>query len=324
MTRFFIRVYAILLRLYPPAFHVEFGEEMQTVFAQTLMVTGHGSRMTPFLRELRDLPGSLLRVYANNLLHGGNMSTQNEYISPSTKWQAFLGMLPFLAFGIASMIGKVDHLYPFRGHDIEMVVYGLSLVGLLIGWIRGFPLWSYSYLGWSLVFAWFWAFQALNDWYWLLGITALIALLWTRSLEPIKKLLRDIWNDWTRLSLAMFAFVGFVGLIYDENHHPQLLWFMFAATMAISAGAWLFLRSSSIRGRVIPIVGSFISAVIISGICWNTWDWHAYNDIPKPDEAWYATLGISIARITFWILILFWPALIALTHRITIRRTANQ
>jgi hypothetical protein len=240
------------------------------------------------------------------------------------RWQALIGTIPYLTFGFATMIGKFDHLFAIRGHDTDMVVYGLSLVGLLIGWIQGFPLWSYSYLGWSFLLAYFntnWGYYGDLDFQvWIpFGVTILIAILWTRSLAPIKKLFSDIWYDWTRLSLAMFAFVGFMGLIYDENHHPQLLWFMLASILTISAGVWFFLRSSSLKGRVFAIIGSFVGAVVISSICDATWDFHAYHGLTPTVRPWYLTILI----LAFWLGILFWPALIALIHRLTNRRNAN-
>jgi len=149
------RLYAALLRLYPHRFRSEFGEEMIAVFEEAAALSlVKESKLSLFLRELRDLPSSLLNAYLANWLRGENLSMQNEYISPSTKRQALLGILPFLAFGISSMIGKMGHFYLLHRHNVEMAVYGLVLVGLLIGWIRGFPLWSYSYLGWSLLLAW--------------------------------------------------------------------------------------------------------------------------------------------------------------------------
>ena len=256
------------------------------------------------------------------------MFTQDFHMAAATRWQAFIGALPYLAFGAASMIGKVDHIYHFRGHNAEMVVYFLVLVGLLVGWIRDFPLWSYSYLGWALLIAWSNTNARIYgvDWgyrIWVpFGIMVLFALIWTRSLEPIKKFFRDIWNDWTRLSLAMFAMGAWIFMVYDENHHPYLLAFMLASTLAAAGGAWIFLRSSSVKGRILAIVGSFIAAAIIGGICNASWDWYAYYGIPKPDEAWYLTLGMSILGILFWILIFFWPALIGVIRRITTRRTA--
>ena len=257
------------------------------------------------------------------------MSTQIAYYIPSTRQQALIGILPFLGFGVASMISKADHALPISGHDAEMVLYGLSLMGLFIGWMRGFPLWSYSYLGWSILIAYFntnWGLYGNDSDFqvWIpLGIAVLIAILWTRSLDPIKKLFRDIWNDWTRLSLAMFTFGGFVWLIYDENHHPQLLWFMFAATLAISAAVWLFLRSSSLVGRVFCIIGGFVAGGIISQICGATWDYRAYYGLPESTKTWYQSISQSIQIYSFWFGILFWPAIIGIIHRIIHRRIVS-
>jgi heme exporter protein D len=249
------------------------------------------------------------------------MASQTRLIIPSTRWQALIGTLPFLAFGFSRMVWEVDDLFSIRGHDVEMVVYGLCLVGLLIGWIRYFPVWSYSYLGWSFLLAYFntnWGFYGDPDFQvWIpFGITVLIAILWTHSFAPIKKLFQDIWNDWTRLSLAMFAFGGFVWMIYDENHHPQLLWFILAATLAISAGAWFFLRGESVKNRVLSIIGGFFAADIISQICYATWDYRAYYGLPESTRTWQESLGINLEIRLFWLGILFWPAVIGLLHRI--------
>jgi hypothetical protein len=329
LARLAERVHRVLLACYPADFRAEFGEEMQGVFEKVAATQkSRGTLATLFLRELRDLPGSLLNAYTDHGFLGGNISTKDLHIAPATRWQAFIGVLPFLAFGAASMIGKVGHIYHFRGHNAEMVVYFLALAGLLVGWRRDFPLWSYSYLGWALVIAWSNTTVTIYgvDWgyrIWLaFGITVLIVLLWTRSLEPIKKFFHDIWNDWTRLSLAMFTMGAWIWMTYDENHHPYLLAFMLASTLAAAGGAWIFLRSSSAKVRILSIVGGFIAVAIIGGICYATWDWRAYYGFPKPDEVWYKTLGIPIIGILFWLPILFWPALIGAIHRMTAQRTA--
>jgi len=249
-----------------------------------------------------------------------------EAISPSTRWQAFLGTLPFLAFGVSSMIGKVDPIYSLRGHNAEMVVYALALAGLLIGWIRGFPLWSYSYLGWSLVLAWSNSNVSINgivqDQVWVpFAITVFVALLWTRSLQPIEKFFRDIWKDWTRLSLALYALAGWMSMIYDENHHPYLLVFMLASTLVTAGVAWFFLRSSSIKGRILAIVGGFMIALIIGSICEATWDWHEYYGIAKQPTTWYKQVWNRITILFFWGVFLFWPSIVELIRRKTTRRT---
>ena len=327
MTRVLIWLYATLFRLYPRQFGTEFGDEMQSVFLEAIRhKSGHQS-MLHFLRELRDLPSSLIEAYATDWPLGGCISMNEETISPSTRWQAFLGMLPFLAFGASSMIGKVDHVYSLRGHNAEMVVYALALAGLLIGWIRGFPLWSYSYLGWSLVLAWSntnmvvygvkWGYRI-----WIpLAITVLIALLWTRSLQPIKQLFRDTWKDWTRLSLTMYVPGAWMFMIYDENHHPDLLAFMLASTLVTAGAAWFFLRSSNIRGRNLTIVAGFMIAMIVGSICDATWDWHEYHGIPKQPTTWYKLVWNRIMILFFWGIILFWPSIVELIRRKTTRRT---
>ena len=78
-----------------------------------------------------------------------------------------------------------------------------------------------------------------------------IALLWTRSFLPLRQLVRGIWQDWTLLSLAMYTFVGWMALIYDENRHPYLFAFMIGSTLAVSAGAWIFLHERQTRRQII-------------------------------------------------------------------------
>jgi hypothetical protein len=330
MTRFLIRIYRILLHLYPRQFHADFGAEMQSVFVETITDKSGYKSAFLFLRELGDLPGSLLSVYAAQWFGGGSMSTQNEYIVPSTRWGALIGILPFLAFGIVSMIGKVDQFNDPSVIYVYLAFYILALLGLLIGWIRGFPLWSYSYMGWSLVFTWWWSNASINGAYWgfsiwiLIGIVVLIALKWTRSMSPIKKFFKDILNDWTRLSLALYTFIAFVFLIYDENHHPHLLIFMAASTLAVAAGAWCFLRSASLKGRVASIFGGLITSNLIGQVCDRTWDAQAYYNLPEgPPDPWYMILFRTVMILFFFTAWLFWPAVIHLFQRLSSNQTAK-
>ena len=85
-----IRLYTILLRLYPQPFKAEFADEMLAVFEETMLYnSGVRTALQIFLREIRDLPGTLFDVYVATWLKGGEMSTINDYISPSTRWQAY-------------------------------------------------------------------------------------------------------------------------------------------------------------------------------------------------------------------------------------------
>jgi len=334
MNQILARLYPLMLCIYPQIFHMEFGAEMQSVFAEVIIDKPAQKSILLFLRELVDLPASVFRTYIDQWFRGDSMPTQAEYLSPSTRWQAFIGTLPFLAFGIASMISKTDLYYPPRFTYPHLAFYSLALIGLLIGWIREFPLWSYSYLGWSLVFAWWWTGISIygTNWgyrVWLpFGIMVLLAFLLTRSLSPIKKFFRDIWNDWTRLPLAMYTFIAFVYLIYDENHHPYLFIFMAASTLSFAAGAWLFLRSASLKGRVASIFlgflfGGYVSGMVISRI-YGTWDWRAYYGLPEVSTSWYLPVFRTIMVLSFYTVIIFWPALIALIRRLLSRPMAHE
>ena len=321
-------LYTVLLRLYPRQFRAEFGNEIQVVFEEAFSAQQDWASIALLLlRELRELPGSLLNAYLFNWLGGGNMSTINEHIKPSTRRQALLGMLPFLAYGLAGMLSEADNLFVSRTYYAFIAFYLLALGGSLFGWVRGFPLWSYGYFGWSLVFAWWWTNIRTYgfDWGYLIwipfGIMILIALVRTRSFKPLKKFFGDIWQDWSRLMLAMFALETWVMIIFDENHHPYLLAFILASALVASSGAWFFLRSSTLRGRIFSFLGSFIGTTIVSSIAWATWDWHAYYGFPKP-EHWYQDWGISMIGVIFWFVILFWPALIGLIRRMILRRLA--
>jgi hypothetical protein len=256
------------------------------------------------------------------------MSSQNDYIHPSSRWQTVIGILPFLGFGVVSMIGKVEL---FNHISTGLSFYLLALSGLLFGWSRGFPAWSYSYLGWSIFFAWWWLNGSFNGVYWgrkswiIFGIMIVIGLILTRSLDPIKKLFRDISNDWTRLSLAMYTFIAFVFLVYDENHHPYLFVFMAVATLAIAAGAWFFLRSASMKGRMRSVLGGLFGGYTIGMICDRTWDAAAYYNLPEgPPDPWHQNVFRTILILAVLAAILLWPVLIALAHRIVARRLIDQ
>jgi hypothetical protein len=348
LSHIFFSIYYGLLSLYPTDFRNEFGEEMAGVFANRLKDAGlqdPWALTVIFLRELYqmplnllreywqtlvnliDFPGSLKDIYGTQFLRGGKMSTQAEHILPSTRWQALVGVLPFIAFGIVVLLGKLDQSFLPSGEMVDMAFYLLTLSGFLVGWLRGFPLWSYGYLGWAFLIAWLYTNSILfgverGYSIWIpFGIVILIALVWTRTLDPVKKLILDIWNDWTRLTFVMYTLAAFISMIYDENHHPYLLFFITFTIFAITSGAWFFLRSSTMLGRILSIVVSFFAASIPMAISYLTWDWRAYHGLPTA-ETWYDNLGMAPMLYILWLLILFWPALIALIQRITPHKTS--
>jgi hypothetical protein len=267
------RLYAKLVGLYPAAFREEFEEEMAESFREALEEAG-AKGILPLtlvcLREIACLPISLMREFRHeferkdmNMVTGNNLEIQPETDKGTGHWDALVGALPFALFGIASMLSRTR--YPFNAYSY-LVFYAVVLLGLLIGMIKGFPRWAYSYLGWSLVFAWWWTNMGtyglnifgFRIYYWTWHIwtpllaTLGITLLWTRSLHPLRQLVRGIWQDWTLLSLAIYAFVSFASLIYDENHHPYLFAFIAATTIVICLAVWGFLKAARVGSGSCP------------------------------------------------------------------------
>ena len=78
LVQWITRLYAGMLRLYPPAFRQELGAEMQTVFNQVAVDaerSGWLSLLFVCWRELRDLPGNLAEAHRGHPQGGFFMKT---------------------------------------------------------------------------------------------------------------------------------------------------------------------------------------------------------------------------------------------------------
>jgi len=325
-------LYSKLLIFYPNNFRNEFAGEMQTVFKDSLNEAFRDGTL-PFIiicvRELGGLPLSILREFWHEfgrketvMVTNEKMETEASTDGGASRWGALVGTLPFALFGIASMLSRTQ--YPFNTAYSYLAFYAVVLLGLLIGMIKGFPHWAFSYLGWSLVFAWWWSnigtyglkifgFQ-INYWSWQAWLPFLaafgLALLWTRSLHPFRQLIRGIWENWTYLSLMIYTFIAFVVLIADENHHPYLFLFMTASTIILSASVWFFMQSVDMRKRAISLFSGFVLAFATSYLCDATWDRH--NGYPRTIkfEFEYETVSSYAIFLVFYGLILLLPVLV--------------
>lgn len=306
-----ISIYSKLLLLYPRNFRKEFGEEMQVVFRDSINDAAQNGILFLVIvgmREMVNLPGSVLHEFWHEFRKKDTIMDMNEKMASKSvirggisHWDALICALPFVLFAVASIIGKI----PFWGIYADLAFYVIVLLGLLIGLVKGVPRWAYSYVGWSLVFAWNW-----QIWPPLL-MTVGIALLWTRSLLPLRQLVRGIWQDWTLLSLAMYTFWGFMMLLYDENHSPYWIGFMIVSTLTISASVWAFMRSTKPSVRFIALVTGFVTSLAINRICETTWDFAAYNGLPAtPPAPWYDSIFEIMVIAVVWGGILIWPAAI--------------
>jgi hypothetical protein len=337
LTHFFVSTYSRMLRLYPHKFQNEFAEEMQVVFSDSIHEASKGGifpLVLLWLRELVGLPFNILREFwyefgRKETIMVTNAKVEQEVSNSvrSSHWEAFLSALPFAVFGVVCMIGKIR--VPWVGIYVYVAFYLFVLLGLLIGLVKAFPRWAYSYLGWSLVCAWWWTDMYTKGfrlfgytfgdeaWGWRawapLFLTVGIAILLTRSLRPLRELIHGIWQDWTLLSLALYSLVGFILLLYDEVHSPYLYAFMTASTLLVSASVWIFMRNTNRFHRFVILPGSFFAGLLINYICNTTWDYATYYGLTaQPPKPWYISLFQSLFFFILWSPIVWLPALIGL------------
>lgn len=99
---------------------------------------------------------------------------------------------------------------------------GLLLAVVCLREVKGFPRWSFPYWGMALAFSSLLVGAALPGlivfghtfgrgelWGWRAWIpvltVAVIALLLTRVVRPLRQLVTGVWHDWTRLSFAFYG-----------------------------------------------------------------------------------------------------------------------
>jgi hypothetical protein len=314
LRRLLTRLYAHLLKLYPGRFLDEFGGEMGDVFAQAL--SGSDDSGTPtaarrlkmarlFFREIWSFPRAYLdaRRYQLSLdaddVPQGNTSfgvgeLTETWVGRRASWgEALIGALPFLFYGLAyllegvSELGGQDHLVlnlldgspnsPIIRLTLEMGVYFVCALGLLFGVIKGFPRWSYAYLGMSIYFGWYYSNGRFHGvvyglWAWLPLFAAIIlGLLLTRSLRPLTRLLQGAWNDWARLTFALYAFILPMATVFffDDDWGVMQLYGLVSDTVLLAAGAVVFLRSHTTWGRVLSLLVTFlilVGKVVLGGV----------------------------------------------------------
>jgi hypothetical protein len=303
---FIDRAYRDLLQLYPDAFRERFSAEITQVFRslsrQAYTESGVRAVLALWLAATWDglqAAGYQWYLYIRKQ-RVGNMKAdpviQRDGIEPLSPLQIGAAVLPFLLFGILSMLNKTS-LIPTQFVNPFQLFYWIVLTGLGVGLLSGFPRWAYAYLGWSLIFIVWWSGFKIFGYAIgnlpLLGVF-LITLLIRRSWQPLRSMLVGLWRDWTLLSLAIYVLYGFVFMLYDSNHHPFLLAFMAFTTLAISLGAFGYFHAVSPLRRVLALSAGLLVAAVFSGISEATWDFASYSGLPSSTAGYnYFALAFS-------------------------------
>jgi hypothetical protein len=300
------RIVRALLQAYPADFRQRFAGEMAQVYRslcrEVYAQSGTAGVLRLWLPVLWDGMRAALHQWHSSLFRQRTCMMQNnpidrdDRIRPLTILQTVVAVLPFLAFGLSNMwMHSSFYLNYPSGLPLwqtllihpDLVFNWLVLIGLGIGVLAGFPRWAFSYLGWAILFGWWWSDMGFYGYHmgaeiWLpfLGIF-LLALLIRRSWQPLRNFFTRLWGEWTLLSFGIYILYAHVFILYDENHHPYLLAFIALTALATALGAWGYFRSDTPLRRVLSLVGGLVFAAVLSGISYATWDYRAYYGLPE-------------------------------------------
>jgi hypothetical protein len=341
-----IHVYHRLLSLYPAEFRDELGEEMTAVFSEAIAEARMQSRRLVairFLRELRDYPSSLWRAQKLSrrnqkevagpqpLIPADGIAEPVQFTRPSGLETA-AAILPFVLMGLLYTFQALD--YPsgrsMRSFYWDLSLYLLLLIGLGIGWVKGFPRWSLGYLGMALVFSWWLAGIAISgfrifghtfthneQWGWRgwisLLVVALVATLLSRSLYPLVGLAKSIWRDWSQLSFIVYgAFTWLaLGITYDGktfyNEIKYLPINIIIGAMIYTAGALFFMRLKTGWHRAVALQAAF-NLAFLSSMAIGAID-------GRVDEALQDNVFYWFFVIIFWFGIMLLPGSLAIIRR---------
>lgn len=296
MTERFIslagRIYNWLLCLYPSEWREKFGQEMQFVFSEaSIEATKQGHLGRFFLRELRDTPGSLAKVYWYRWTRQWQVGRQRLYKAIPTDdlpppppdgrdawqqvgWELSLFLLAALLFVLTTYLIPAS-LHPGWQHDMTFlgrIVIPLTLPIFLLGLVRGLPRWAYPFGGLLI------GYHALAAGQFGLRPFLIIMLLATAILVlaalmmnpqptplpvPLRRIGQSLSLDWTRLSFCVYGAMPLVIILafddgYTNNRTPYLA--LSAAVMV--AGALLYARSRHNLTQIVALIGGMSLAVV--------------------------------------------------------------
>jgi hypothetical protein len=290
-----IFIYRRLLRLYPGSFQQEFGEEMHTIFVEAATEAAAQEAVGPFfLRELRDIPPSLVQAYwyswtkkwQKGIKRIRNASTTTDLPPPSPDgrqaWrQVGLELSLFLVIG--SLLILVTYR-PFTGLPagwqrdlgfLGQIITPLTLPFFLIGLVRGLPRWAYPFGGLLLSYQALAANQA-RLWPFLTATLLLSLILGAAailtdphpSLLPVslRRLRQSLALDWTRLSFGIYGALPLaIMAAFDDAFVNNQTPYLACAVLAMVAGALFYSRSRQSAWQIAALLGGMTLSI---GAAW--------------------------------------------------------
>jgi hypothetical protein len=204
---------------------------------------------------------------------------------PASWLSTLAGSLLFILTGLMLILYEIPHEWQWQWADTLAQTFFLLNFLLppffyAVGWIKGFPAWSYPYIAHVLQWSFYMTMVATpglrffdytfgsNDlWGWRawipFALATGIALLVTRSLDNLLNLIMDDSQDWTRYTFGMFGFFPMWFFInFDGMDRLYSLYFMAFLAIIMPVTALAYLRSRTTRRRALVLFAGIFSAVV--------------------------------------------------------------
>ena len=258
--------------------------------------------------------------------------------------EALKGMVPFmlqpifLIFGsaIAALVKYLHLTGPVLPVSVFLVAIGSAavfavltfsgafLTVLGVGWVKGFPRWSYPYGGLVLAFTSVVVADRLDLWIifnryarWIpLLVMAAIALLLGRLWRPLRSLYKGVWHDWTRLSFGLYGILPLaLAIAFDEVRGPYEAPCLAASSVILAVGALAYIRSARTSQRALALLtGMTLSWAVATAFLAIYWDGRQEPWMWKPGH-WYETARWMVKDWVVLAALMFAPALLGLLRR---------
>jgi len=328
-------IYRVFLHLYSPAFQAQFGDEMMEVFSEAASEANlQGSRALKelCLNELRDLPVTALRerLGAERIKKPDSFSINPlDWQSPLSRGEILLAIAAFLVPAVLVLANSTFFSLPMA--SLIRVALAFTVIAFLLGMVKGFPRWSFPYLGMGLcvagylfLFQWtadlispqlliklelpFWHVSTGLLWQiisvglvWLgLFIITILFLALLALLPRFRPLYLSIRRDWTQVSLILYSEMAIALVLLFEDYRIEEPYGI-ASLLFMAAGAWLFMRRPLPCQRVLFLLGGLSLALWVVA----TDRWQALPDLRSAAEFHWQPLAPA-QRLEAYPVLLHW------------------
>ena len=244
----------------------------------------------------------------------------------SSRAEILAGLIPFLILVLPTVLyGFVPNLVGFGSF---VACYFILLIGLGAAWVRGFPRWSYPYLGLVLAMTFILVSQRdseeppiINLLFSLICVTPFLAmlavvLLKTRSVRPLRQFRKGVWHDWTRLSFAFYGVLPLgLTIAFAATDTSFGLPYLAASAVALIAGALTYMLSTRASHRVSALIVGLTLSWAVATVGAATY-WHGRQEswMTTPGNGYKIARGSVVGWVLFLALILA-PALLSIFRR---------